>query len=549
MSTVSEPTMAPDGVEPGGRRVRLAWFWDRPVGVKFGVVMGVLAVVFGIVGGLGAFALQRAGSDMEEINLLSGELQKGFGDLRTAQDRSHLHIRRAALAQSSEERQQILTSTDWNDREVARLIGVLDGYEQSQTQQWEDFKTRWADWTSYRDATVRPLVEKGDAQAAATALTADAAGDPDRAGRALELAQGSVEFRVGEVMQAASNRISLTIVALLTGFVVGAIVSGALAVVVTRRITRDIREIDASVEALAQGDLTRTVSVSSNDELGRMARSYDVAQRHLREVVTSVIVESDGVTDAVSHLTAASTQVAAGAEETSAQAGVVAAAAEQVSRNVQATAAGSEEMGSSIREISQNTSQAAQFATTAVAMSNEASRTVGELGESSQEIGSVVKLITSIAEQTNLLALNATIEAARAGDAGKGFAVVASEVKDLAGESARAAEDVARRIAQVQTQTQSAVAAISEIVTIIDSISDYQMTIASAVEEQTATTNEMARAVTEAAAGSGEIAANITGVATAAEQSAAAVSDMSTTVSDLATISQRLRSHAHTFSV
>ncbi|PFG37443.1 methyl-accepting chemotaxis protein [Flavimobilis soli] len=536
------------GAQPE-RRTRAAWFWDRPVGVKIAAAMGVLAVIFSLVGGAGALALLKAGSDMKEINVLSGELQKGFGDLRTAQDRSHLQIRRAAITASEGERQQVLTSTEWNDREVDRLIGVLDGYEQSQTQQWEDFKTRWADWTSFRDSQVRPLVEAGDAEAAAALLASDAAGDPDRAGRALELAQGSVEYRVGQVMSAATSRISLTIVALLVGFIVGAAVAISLAVVVTRRIVRDIQEVDASVGALAQGDLTRAVDVSSNDELGRMARSYDVAQRHLREVVKSVIEESDGVTDAVSQLTAASTQVAAGAEETSAQAGVVAAAAEQVSRNVQATAAGSEEMGSSIREISQNTSQAAQFASTAVAMSNEASRTVGELGESSQEIGSVVKLITSIAEQTNLLALNATIEAARAGDAGKGFAVVASEVKDLAGESARAAEDVARRIAQVQTQTQSAVAAISEIVTIIDSISDYQMTIASAVEEQTATTNEMARSVTEAAAGSGEIAANITGVATAAEQSAAAVSEMTATVNDLATISQRLREHAHSFSV
>ncbi|HEY0535246.1 MAG TPA: methyl-accepting chemotaxis protein, partial [Actinoplanes sp.] len=199
-----------------------------------------------------------------------------------------------------------------------------------------------------------------------------------------------------------------------------------------------------------------------------------------------------------------------------AQAQTVSAAAEQISRSVDAVSAGSEQMGAAIREISQNAAEAAQVASEAVELASSTSVTMNKLGESSAEIGNVIKVITAIAEQTNLLALNATIEAARAGEAGKGFAVVASEVKDLAQETARATEDISRRVQTIQADTDGAVTAIEKITTVIARISDFQTTIASAVEEQTATTGEMNRSVTQAATGTGDIAQNITGVAESA---------------------------------
>ena len=211
-----------------------------------------------------------------------------------------------------------------------------------------------------------------------------------------------------------------------------------------------------------------------------------------------------------------SQQMAANAEETSAQAGVASAAAEQVSTSVATVATGAEEMGASIREIARSAHEAAKVAMSAVKVADRTNDTVAKLGESSAAIGNVVKVITSIAQQTNLPALNATIEAARAGEAGKGFAVVANEVKELAKQTARATEDIGRKIEAIQGDTRGAVEAIGQIGKVIAEINDILNTIASAVEEQTATTGEISRSVTEAAKGSNEIARNITGVAQAA---------------------------------
>jgi methyl-accepting chemotaxis protein len=174
-------------------------------------------------------------------------------------------------------------------------------------------------------------------------------------------------------------------------------------------------------------------------------------------------------------------------------------------------------------------------------VAEETNHIVGKLGDSSIEIGQVIKVITSIAQQTNLLALNATIEAARAGEAGKGFAVVANEVKELAKQTAKATEDISRKIEAIQGDTKNAVGAISQISEVIKQVNDISNTIATAVEEQNATTNEMSRNVTEAAQGSSEIAKNISGVAEAARNTAQGANDSAKAAQSLAEMSTKLR--------
>ncbi len=270
------------------------------------------------------------------------------------------------------------------------------------------------------------------------------------------------------------------------------------------------------VNAAAQGDISKQLNVMGNDPAGKVGQALADFIANLRVNIGSFGKTGDELNHSSNELVSVSQQLSANAEETSAQAGVVSAASDEVSNNVQVVATGTEEMTASIKEISQSASKAAQVADSAVRIVEQTNHKISALGESSVDIGQVVKVITEIAGQTNLLALNATIEAARAGEAGKGFAVVANEVKELANQTAKATSDISEKIKVIQTDAKNAVEAMDEITNVINEVNDISGTIASAVEEQSATTNEMSRNVAEAAKGVQEISHNITGVAEAA---------------------------------
>ncbi len=249
---------------------------------------------------------------------------------------------------------------------------------------------------------------------------------------------------------------------------------------------------------------------------------------------------AQAVASSSQELSVVSGQVSSAAEETAAQSRVVADAASQVSRNIQTVASASEEMTASISEIARNASQSSRMASQAVAVAERTNQVMSRLGTSSEEIGNVLVIITNLASQTNLLALNATIEAARAGESGKGFAVVATEVKELARQTAKATEEISRKISAIQNDAQNGVAAIKDISDTIRQINDIQTIIAGAVEEQAATTSEIASNTHQAARSSGEIAINISTVADAAKgttagatQTAAAASELSRLATDL----------------
>nr|WP_221377615.1 methyl-accepting chemotaxis protein [Actinoplanes polyasparticus] len=352
-----------------------------------------------------------------------------------------------------------------------------------------------------------------------------------------ELAQNRSE---AAIRAAESDTTSATwTIALLLGL--GVLISLVLGFRVANRVRTTVRGVARVAEGLAEGDLTRSSGVTVRDEVGLMAASLDQAIARLRQDVVSLAGNASTLHAAAGQLTAVSGAVDSAASDASVRAGSVATAADTVSSNLQVVSAGSHEMGSAIRDISVSTTEASEVAVQAVEVASATNAIVARLGESSSEIASVVKTITAIAEQTNLLALNATIEAARAGESGKGFAVVAGEVKDLAQETAKATEDIARRVQAIQSDTGGAVAAIGEISAIIERINGIQMTIASAVEEQTATTQEMNRTLSEAASNAGNIAATIGGVSEATQRTTASVGETRHAADDLATTASQLQ--------
>ncbi|MGE5176000.1 MAG: methyl-accepting chemotaxis protein [Hyphomicrobiales bacterium] len=314
-----------------------------------------------------------------------------------------------------------------------------------------------------------------------------------------------------------------------------------LGVLLSRRLVHAIDQTRRAAERTASGDLTSRVTVTSQDELGQLAASTNQMVESLRSILSHIADRAVTLATASEELSSVSTQMIGSAEETSRQANVVSSGSEQISHSVESVSVSVEEMIASIQEISKSTSEAARVATVAAGEADVTNAAVNKLGTSSGEIGKVVQVINTIAQQTNLLALNATIEAARAGEAGRGFAVVANEVKELANETAAATTDIGRKIEAIQADTTHAIAAIGKISETIQQIKDISNSIATAIEQQLATSAEIGRNLTEAAHGSGEISVGIVKVAEIARDTAGSSENTQKAAEELAHLAAEMR--------
>jgi methyl-accepting chemotaxis protein len=376
--------------------------------------------------------------------------------------------------------------------------------------------------------------------------------------------------------QAASAAFQSAFMLLLIILGVAIVTGGGLAIYLVRDVSRGIDSIVTPMQSLGQGDLTAIVPhQGETTEIGKMAdtlqvfklalidkkaadaaaaleadekirrgQRVDAITRDFEAMIGEVV---DTVASASTELEASATSLTSTAVRSQQLTTAVAAASEEASTNVQSVASATEEMASSVNEISRQVQEAARIANEAVDQARKTNHRVGELAKAASRIGDVVELINTIAGQTNLLALNATIEAARAGESGRGFAVVASEVKALAEQTARATGEISQQISGIQTATHESVDAIKEIGDTIGRMSEIASTIASAVEEQGAATQEISRNVQQAAQGTQQVSCNITDVQSGAGETGSASAQVLSAAQSLSGESNRLKTEVGKF--
>jgi methyl-accepting chemotaxis protein len=521
----------------------MRWFANRSVSAKLALGFGLLTVMMGLIGGMSM-------RSMSAVNEVTATMYS-----RDAVPLSKIRDAATQVAFTTRAVRDAILSPDAAaiDAQVAKLKEHRAAFDN----EFADFESHVSTDSSRKLVSVingiTPRLRQAQDDVIAVARTKNlvrAVADLKVSGLLVDSTLAAVEL-LGDikvdVLAKTRESVAADYKSGLILAIVMLVIAGLVAVFsgwfIARSIAVPAQQVVRILDEVAAGDLTARVHLETTDEMGMMGQALNKTVEKMQISFRSITQNSTTLAAASEELAAVSTQMGSNAEETSAQAGVVSAAAEQISKSVQTVAAGAEEMGVSIKEIARNATDAARIASQAVGVAETTNATVTKPGVSSAEIGAVVKVITSIAEQTNLLALNATIEAARAGEAGKGFAVVANEGKELAKETAKATEDIARKVAAIQTATDGAVSAIGDITTIIRQINDISGTIASAVEEQAATTAEIGRSVTEAARGSEEIAGNVVGVADAAAsttQGAAQTQQSATELAALAADLQRM---------
>ncbi|MGD9792257.1 MAG: methyl-accepting chemotaxis protein [Acidimicrobiia bacterium] len=399
------------------------------------------------------------------------------------------------------------------------------------------------------NGTYLPAVREGrfdDAQATVLGPMQEAY-DAHRAAidEVVRLANADLSAKLSSASDVVDDRRRVLLIGLFA--VIAAMFASGL--LVGRRMARPVEQVRDVLLRVAEGDLTGRAEVSSSDEVGDMAGALNTTLDRLGTVFRELSLRADALSSSSTQLTTVATDLTASAENLSDEVAHVTSSAEAVSNNVQMVAAGAEEMTASISEIAGNAASAVAVSSHAVETARQTTAAVEDLSRCATEIHAVVTTIRSIAEQTNLLALNATIEAARAGEAGRGFAVVAKEVKDLAGGTAVATGAITGQVASIQSGVDEVMRSIGELVEVISRVDETQTLIAAAVEEQSATTNEMSRGVGIAAHATDSIVANLGQVSQVSRDASEGAGRTGQAAVELNDLASRLREMVSAFRV
>ncbi len=552
----------------------------------FGSFIAVL-VVWVIVGVLSYKGTQTMAENGDEVALL-GQAVANSAEVNIGHDGIRADVLGANLAaQTGASAEDFAAIGDHAEVLAADMQGLLEenrqilGAEGASNELSMLFDETAPQVESYVASAVQ-IIELAGTDPAAALAEVDAFEDAFSSLEApLEEISALIVSRGATVQRGASDTASSTKRTIVVGLVLGVVLMVGVATALTRAISRPLRRAADNAKQISQGNLAiEKLALKSSDEVGELGNAFDdmldvltiVAEQakaiadgnitadilsrevpgelgesfrqmvsSLQNMVGQLQTSSEQLASAAAELTTVSAGLGDSADMTAAQAGSASVAGTQVSASVETVAAAVEEMNATIREVAGNAVEASRVTAEAVEMSRTTSETIAKLGQSSIEIGNVIKVINSIAEQTNLLALNATIEAARAGEAGKGFAVVANEVKELANQTAKATEEISAKIQAIQSDTQGAVDANATISEIINRINEISTTIASAVEEQSATTAEIGRSIAEASRSTNDIADSISAVAEAADATRQATTETSRSAEDMTRTASELQ--------
>ena len=495
------------------RRPSRRRFSDLPVAMRIAAVAAVGVIATATVGVV-AFSAGNAARGNVDV-LYSKDLlpSVAISEVRSSFVATRLEVANFAAQPDKAAREKQLANFDKVDAALDEAIANYSELRPDRAEITGAISGLVADYRNLRDQELIPAVQEGDLTRYQDIRAEKAVPVSDKIMATIgedvsQLANEASEQR--DSAAAEISRANWTVVAvLLLALVLAVFVS----VVTIRSITNPLKAISRAIAALAVGDLTQRSGHESRDELGKTAADIDAALDVLTSTLTSFTVTADEVRTAASSVELTAKAIVVQAESSAQDAAKVAAAGVQLDANVSTLAATGVEMGATIADVARSASTASNTAASATLAAEAASSTIRRLGESSRQIAEVTELIASIAAQTRLLALNATIESARAGEAGRGFAVVATEVKTLATETSSASQDVQDRVATITKDVNDAVLAIDEITRVIEEIAETQSTIAAAVEEQSAVTQDSTIAVQQAADGASSISHDIAAVA------------------------------------
>lgn len=553
---------------------------DVSIRTKVVTVISILIVVTIAIGLLSIRSMQLINASTRDIQTNWLPSVRALGELRASTINYRNMIREHMLAETKEAK---LAAEETLEKPIAAGNAARAAYEKlidsaEEHELFDNWSRLWDEYlTGSREVMARSRNEAGKVPHEAHEMNAKVVNPKSLAAdeylmKAIVLNNEAADQAGAKATQSFDNGLRW-LIALIAAGAMGGI---AIAVYLVRDLTVGINTIISQMQSLSEGDLSVTIEHrGKHTEIGRMAATLELFKEALiakkaldekaavesrakiersnrvdliaREFETMIGEVVETVSSASAELETSATTLTTGASESLRLATSVASGAEEASVNMHSIASATEEMTASILEISRQVQEAARIASAAVEQSRASNDRIDELARAAARIDAVVELIGKIAAQTNLLALNATIEAARAGDAGRGFAVVATEVKALAEQTTAATEEIGVQIVDIQTATRGAVETIRDIGGIVDRISEISAAIASAIEEQSAATQDIARNIQQAALGTASVTASITAVQRGAEDTGTASGLVLSAARSLSSDNARLKQEVGTF--